>query len=265
VPGNADLSITKSASPNPAITGEELIYTITVTNAGPATAMNVLIADAIAVLPSPQFTTDLINGPWIPWSSPYNAGNLASGNFVTIYIRGIVPVNQCVAIDNTATVSSNTPDDNSANNEVNITTPVTDNQSPTFTAPGPFSFCVEDIIEAVVSGLPYPDDLTYPRPDYYQFVNGDTDFNLTVSSFSDNCCTPAEDDITWKIETLSGDPVANGTGQPSTHADFKIPGNNLTEVVYRITWWIKDCHDQLSAPITRDITILPRPFIELQY
>ena len=193
------------------------------------------------------------------WSVSGN-GSITAGGTLTDLTVTVTAGNTCDTYTVNLTINKNTSSTNCSQ-----FVSVTDNQPPTFTAPEPFSLCVEDIIDAVYSDLPYPDDLTYPRPDYFQFVKGDTDFNLTVSSFSDNCCTPTEDDITWKIETLSGDPVANGTGQPSTHADFKIPGNDLTEVVYRITWWIKDCHNQLSAPITRDITILPRPFIELQY
>ena len=41
VTGSADLSITKSDSPDPVLAGDELTYTIDVTNSGPSTATDV--------------------------------------------------------------------------------------------------------------------------------------------------------------------------------------------------------------------------------
>ena len=43
--GSADLSITKSDSPDPVVAGSQLTYTITVTNAGPSTAHAVNVTD----------------------------------------------------------------------------------------------------------------------------------------------------------------------------------------------------------------------------
>ncbi len=46
--GEADLSITKTADPNQVSAGEEITYTITVSNAGPAGASNVIVEDLLA-------------------------------------------------------------------------------------------------------------------------------------------------------------------------------------------------------------------------
>ena len=46
---NVDLSISKTASPNPVIAGEQLLYYISVTNNGPGIASNVLVTDTLPV------------------------------------------------------------------------------------------------------------------------------------------------------------------------------------------------------------------------
>ena len=45
----ADLSVTKSASPSPAVAGNELTYTIVITNGGPDDATGVVMQDAVSV------------------------------------------------------------------------------------------------------------------------------------------------------------------------------------------------------------------------
>ena len=43
----ADIAITKSDSPDPALVGEELVYTVTVANNGPSRASGVVLTDAL--------------------------------------------------------------------------------------------------------------------------------------------------------------------------------------------------------------------------
>ena len=45
----ADLSVTKSASPSPAVAGNELTYTVVITNGGPDDATGVVMQDAVSV------------------------------------------------------------------------------------------------------------------------------------------------------------------------------------------------------------------------
>ena len=47
VPGKADLSLTKTASPDPVKVGEDLTYTLTVTNNGPDKATQVSLNDTL--------------------------------------------------------------------------------------------------------------------------------------------------------------------------------------------------------------------------
>ena len=60
--GSADLSITKTAYPDTAISGEKLTYTIYVTNKGPSDAVNILISDALPpALENAQYSIDGVN------------------------------------------------------------------------------------------------------------------------------------------------------------------------------------------------------------
>ncbi|BBE18698.1 internalin [Aquipluma nitroreducens] len=289
--GGADLAITKTVNPSPVNTGDQLVYTITVTNAGPSEATAVKIADVVAVLPSPEFTTDLVNEPWKPWVTPYDAGNIASGGSATIYIRGAVPITQCAAIGNTATVTSDTNDDDLTNNSATITTTVTDNQPPTFTLPvTPLPYCVSTIQSAVYNPTPtavppgYPEynDLTTPRPEYYQFTKGSTIFDLDpaigANNFEDNCCPVGSLILHWRIDIAdTPDPLnpapakisyapITGTDQPSKHDDFRLPGDGVTftDVIHQISYWLEDCTGppgNMSPEQSRSIIISPRPNI----
>ncbi|MDD2306717.1 MAG: G8 domain-containing protein [Prolixibacteraceae bacterium] len=284
--GGADLAITKTANPSPVNTGDQLVYTLTVSNNGPSDAENVSVADVVADLPSPEFTTDLVNGPWKPWVTPYLPGDLASGSSITVYIRGTVPLNHCDDIDNTATVSSDTNDDDLSNNSATITTTVNDNQPPTFTSAS-ISKCVDMLVSAVYSATsPNPNSgidpnlIISPSPDYYTFKSGDTSLDLTL--LNDNCCGTASTTINWRIDftnvpdpinppaTLSH-PSISGTGQPSTYIDpvsglaadiyFWGDGVNYSVVTHYITYWMVDCHNNKSADQIKEIIISPRPEI----
>ncbi len=120
----ADLSIVKTASPSPAVVGQSLTYTVTAHNAGPSTAVNIVIADALAgTLNSPQYSTD--NGAtWLAWGGSYRVASLASGSSTGILIRATADLSAIGSISNTATVNSDTPDPDPTNNTVTITTPV---------------------------------------------------------------------------------------------------------------------------------------------
>ncbi|WP_053956606.1 DUF7507 domain-containing protein [Inediibacterium massiliense] len=121
---SADLSITKTINPDPVVAGEEVTYTIEVTNAGPSDALNVTLTDAIpACILNPEFSID--GGvTFSPWVSPYNIGSLAAGAIVMILIRGTVDPSCTGTITNTARVDSTTPDPDPTNNETTIVTPI---------------------------------------------------------------------------------------------------------------------------------------------
>ncbi|MCS5491194.1 DUF7507 domain-containing protein, partial [Algoriphagus limi] len=123
---SADLAITKTGSPNPVIAGENLTYTISVTNNGPSDAQNVEVNDVLPaelslISASPSVGT---------WTEPtWTIGTLASGGSATITIVTNVSsaLAQGVTINNTATVSSSTTDPNTGNNTSTSNTTVNTN------------------------------------------------------------------------------------------------------------------------------------------
>jgi uncharacterized repeat protein (TIGR01451 family) len=106
---SADLAVVKSA-PLTIIAGTQIIYTITVTNAGPSAAYNMLITDAIPFdISNPQFSTDNGN-TWTTWTGTRTLASINAGGTYTLLIRGDVSASATGTLTNTALVSSDTPD-----------------------------------------------------------------------------------------------------------------------------------------------------------
>lgn len=111
----ADVGVVKAASPNPVAPGEVLTYTIAVTNGGPDSAANVTLTDAVpSEVLNPEFNVN--GGPFQMWPGFVNLGALASGDSVTVIIRGTVSQSASVSISNTAFVTSDAADPNPGNN-----------------------------------------------------------------------------------------------------------------------------------------------------
>jgi len=123
----ADLSVAISADYSPVNAGEELVYTITVSNSGPDDAENVVLMDDIyAILLNPRW----FNGSdWVPWQGPYSMGIIASGSKKVVIIRGIInpalDLSSISSIINIVYISSDTPDIDLSNNNSFVITPVT--------------------------------------------------------------------------------------------------------------------------------------------
>ena len=119
----ADLSVTKSDSPDPAIAGEQLYYSVQVRNDGPDAALDTTVQD---VLPAgvQYVTTDLPGGcvESPPGTLTCTVGDLAAGASKTFTIKvhvdpDLVAVNDGpLGIVNTVTVASTTPDDDLSDN-----------------------------------------------------------------------------------------------------------------------------------------------------
>ncbi len=114
----ADLSITKSG-PSSVLQGGVVSYTLTATNAGPATANNVTLADAIP--PGLTFNASQSSGNCIQNGSNILCNNLTltNGQSATVTIAFNVAQNfTCnTTIQNIASVSTSTTDPNSNNNQ----------------------------------------------------------------------------------------------------------------------------------------------------
>jgi uncharacterized repeat protein (TIGR01451 family) len=111
----ADLSIVKSAGVGPFGTGNPLTYAITVANAGPSPATNVVVTD---VLPAgTTFTSATPSQGSCSGTTTVTCtlGTLASGGSATIALNVTLPA-AVGPVSNTATVTSASVDPNPANN-----------------------------------------------------------------------------------------------------------------------------------------------------
>ena len=120
VPTGADLSVLKSASPNPAQPGQNLTYTIGVSNAGPQSAASVSVTDPLpagTTFVSCSTSQGTCSGPPVGTNGTVTAtlGTIASGGSATFMIVVNVTA-QNGTLHNTATGSSATFDPNPGNN-----------------------------------------------------------------------------------------------------------------------------------------------------
>ena len=114
-PQNADLSLTKTTTATVAIIGSTIPYTITVSNAGPGSATNVVETDD---LPSGlQFVSATPSQGTCNSSDPVSCslGTIANGASATITVNAKV-ISTSGTIANIASVSANEGDPSAANN-----------------------------------------------------------------------------------------------------------------------------------------------------
>ena len=124
VDGEADLSITKSDTPDPVAAGGALTYTLSVANAGPSDARNVSVQDVLpagvtfgSATPS-QGSCSEASG-----TVTCDLGTIADGGSATIAIAVTPTIDG--SLSNTATVSSTTTDPTPGNNSSTASTTVT--------------------------------------------------------------------------------------------------------------------------------------------
>jgi uncharacterized repeat protein (TIGR01451 family) len=114
-----DLSITKSG-PTIATAGQNIVYTLIVTNGGGTAAPNVTVAD-----PTPAGLTFVSNSGACATAFPCNVGTLNANQSASITATFNIPANfSGTTVTNTATVSSSIGDPNNANNTAAFTTTV---------------------------------------------------------------------------------------------------------------------------------------------
>ncbi|HEX8921790.1 MAG TPA: DUF11 domain-containing protein, partial [Pyrinomonadaceae bacterium] len=128
---NADLEVTKVDTPDPVNVGANITYTITVTNYGPAPATDVSWNDTLPA--STTFVSLSSPDGWLCTTPSVGSGGTVScsrdsltvGSAVfTLVVKLDSSVSEGTVITNEATVSSETPDLNQANNTGMATTTV---------------------------------------------------------------------------------------------------------------------------------------------
>lgn len=125
-PSQADLSITKSASPDPVNQNDTLVYTISVANNGPASAANVVMTDPLPSAVTYQ-TSSATQGTCSQASGTVtcNIGTMSNGQIVTITINVTATTMSTASYAvNTASVSSTTSDPDNTNNSSTFTSTV---------------------------------------------------------------------------------------------------------------------------------------------
>jgi uncharacterized repeat protein (TIGR01451 family) len=121
--GDSDLSVTKTDSPDPVTVGNNLTYTVTITNNGPDAATGVTLTDTlpggvtVVSIYSTNGACSLASG-----TVTCNFDPMANGAVVTVTI--VVTPNTPGGITNTATVAGNETDPNTANNTATAVTTV---------------------------------------------------------------------------------------------------------------------------------------------
>ncbi len=134
----ADLILTKSAQPNPVISGNRLTFQIGVTNNGPSAAANVVVTDPLP--PGTTFCTSVQNASCTgctpsqgSCSAPTGGtngtvmaslGSIPPGGFAQVTISVTVTAPGGTSFLNTASVTSSTVDPNLANNHQTVTVTV---------------------------------------------------------------------------------------------------------------------------------------------
>src|SRR5262249_34709523 len=130
----ADLAVTKSASPDPVVASQNVTYTISFVNNGPSNAQNVTITDAVPANTTFVSATVTTGSGWST-SAPavggtgnlvFSKATVAAGEtavFTIVVNVGVNTPNNTV-ITNSATAAANTPDSTPGNNTGTASTTV---------------------------------------------------------------------------------------------------------------------------------------------
>ena len=145
--GSADLSISKVDDVDPVVAGSNLVYTITVNNAGPSDAQNVLVTEVLPAGVSFVSSTGCVEDPaGVPNCS---LGTIASGGSAAYTVTVSVGAATTGTITNNVSVSSTTADPNAANNSTSEPTAIS--------VQADLSITKTDSVDPVIAG----NNLTY--------------------------------------------------------------------------------------------------------
>lgn len=134
---SANLGITMTDAPDPITAGSNLMYTVTVSNAGPDTATGVTVSDTLPAGVTFVSSTPSQGSCTGTTTQSCNLGDIANAGSATIALV-VTPINGNSALSNTATVTALTVDSVAGNNSATATTAV-NNPAPTITSLNPAS------------------------------------------------------------------------------------------------------------------------------
>jgi uncharacterized repeat protein (TIGR01451 family) len=156
----ADISITNTASPNPATVGKNLTYGMNIINQGPAAATNVQVSDELpAGVTLVSATFNFIGAASVPCTGTTtitcNLGTVGVGKLAGAAVAIAVLPQATGSLSNTATVAASEPDPVPSNNTVTVQTAVVAQlTSPVMVDPNL-------MIKTVVSGLTQPTGIAF--------------------------------------------------------------------------------------------------------
>jgi uncharacterized repeat protein (TIGR01451 family) len=244
---SADLAITKSDSPDPVVSGQNVTYTIVVTNNGPAVASSVVVTDNLPA--EVTFFSCNSTGSGVCGGTGNNRtvtfSSLAVGASETITLVATVNVAGGGSISNTASVASSTTDSVSGNNSATATTVVnnpafadlslakTDSPDPvyptqtltyaiTLTNNGPDAANSVVVTDTLPAGVTFVDCAANQSG-----VCGGTSTTPTVtfSSLANGATATITIHVTVNINVTAGTVLTNNASVTSTTADSN-GGNN---------------------------------------
>ena len=158
-PSSIDLSVSKTASPNPGQVGIPLTYRAVVTNNGPAAATNVSLSDNLPIGVSFGSATATQGSCIGSTTINCSLGTISAGGNAVITIV-VTPTAQGV-LANTASASASETDFDTSNNSATITTIIQP------VAPSPVMLDDNLTVSTVLSGLDQPTTLAFIGPNEF--------------------------------------------------------------------------------------------------
>ena len=239
---SADVSITKAANPTPLTAGGPATYVLTVRNAGPSDAQDVIVSDpipsGITVVDSSATggSCSLVNG-----TATCNLGTVPAGATFAITADVLVDPNTTGSIVNTAMVTSSTTDPDMTNNSATTDTPVVQSAdvsvqktaSPEPVAAGgaiSWTLVVVNSGPSTATGV----SVTDPLPAGTTFASassgctGNATVNCTVGTLAPGDSVTLVIGATTASSLTSGSSIANTATVTSSTADPDTTNNTAT-------------------------------------
>jgi uncharacterized repeat protein (TIGR01451 family) len=174
----ADISVEKTAGSDPAVAGEQLTYTVTVSNDGPNTADSVVVVDTLP--PEVAYVGDTDSCVEAPAGTlTCDLGSIApstSADFdITVEVPADLVFGGTTSIENTVSATSNQFDPNTADNTVVISTAIVAEADLAIT-----SFTVSSTPTEAVIGIPF--EVTLNKTIVNNGPSSPVDVNVSVTT-----------------------------------------------------------------------------------